>query len=148
MRRVALVGCGKAKQDRPTYARDLYTSTYFAAKRAYAETYCDRWYVLSAEYELLAPDAWVAPYDTTITDVDAERWALAVWEQLCRYGETRRVQLVVLAGADYADPLGEILERHAALKPGLLVEYPLAGKPLPEQQAWLTEQVIQQEGSA
>ncbi len=101
---LVLVGCGKAKRD-PTdpvdrhaaadhiermsgqhlrdggwywRAEDLYTSTYFQAKRAFAETVTrwqsgdpdtTPWAILSAEHALLFPWETVQPYDTTIADL-------------------------------------------------------------------------------
>ncbi|RLM89039.1 DUF6884 domain-containing protein [Haloarcula sp. Atlit-7R] len=77
--RFVLIGCGDAKTDDPAEARDLYTSSYFAVKRSYAEAAvqwartADRrantWAVLSAEHGILMPRQTVAPYDTTIEDL-------------------------------------------------------------------------------
>ncbi|AEM58778.1 hypothetical protein HISP_16345 [Haloarcula hispanica N601] len=80
--RFVLIGCGNAKTDDPAEARDLYTSSYFAVKRSYAEAAvqwartADRrantWAVLSAEHGILMPRQTVAPYDTTIEDLRGE----------------------------------------------------------------------------
>ncbi|RLM41454.1 hypothetical protein DVK00_19590 [Haloarcula sp. Atlit-47R] len=77
--RFVLIGCGDAKTDDPAEARDLYTSSYFAVKRSYAEAAvqwartADRrantWAVLSAEHGILMPRQTVAPYDATIEDL-------------------------------------------------------------------------------
>ncbi|MFC6977134.1 DUF6884 domain-containing protein [Halomicroarcula sp. GCM10025709] len=74
--RFVLIGCGDAKTDDPADARNLYTSSYFAVKRKYAEAAvqwartADRranaWGVLSAEHGVLLPRQTVDPYDTTI----------------------------------------------------------------------------------
>jgi len=103
-RTLVLVGCGKAKRDPedpvdlheatvapdeqigqawqgetgPAWdAQDLYTSTYFAAKRELAETLTrwdgdpdtTPWSILSAEHDILHPWETVKPYDTTIDDL-------------------------------------------------------------------------------
>jgi hypothetical protein len=77
--RFVLIGCGDAKADEPVEARELYTSSYFAVKRRYAEAAvqwartADRranaWAVLSAEHGILPARMETAPYDTTIDDL-------------------------------------------------------------------------------
>ncbi|WP_332843432.1 DUF6884 domain-containing protein [Haloarcula laminariae] len=77
--RFVLIGCGAAKASEPVEARDLYTSSYFAVKRQYAEAAvqwagtADRranaWAILSAEHAVLPPRLEVDPYDTTIEDL-------------------------------------------------------------------------------
>jgi hypothetical protein len=77
--RFVLVGCGAAKAPEPVEARELYTSSYFALKRQYAEAAAqwigtaDRrantWGILSAEHAILPPRLEVEPYDTTIADL-------------------------------------------------------------------------------
>ncbi len=99
---LVLVGCGKAKRDpddpvdlhaasvdpgepmsdRPDAetgpawrAADLYTSTYFSAKREFAEVVSPRssetagWAVLSAEHAVIEPWKEITPYNTTIEDL-------------------------------------------------------------------------------
>jgi Family of unknown function (DUF6884) len=53
---LVLVGCVKTKADRPQAARDLYRSPLFERRRRYAEQYAARWYILSAEHGLVAPE--------------------------------------------------------------------------------------------
>jgi len=77
--RFVLVGCGAAKAPETVEGRELYTSSYFAVKRQYAEAAvqwagtADRrantWGILSAEHAVLMPRMEVAPYDTTIDDL-------------------------------------------------------------------------------
>ena len=77
--RFVIVGCGAAKASETVEARDLYTSSYFAVKRQYAEAAvqwartADRkantWAILSAEHGVLLPRQEVDPYDTTIDDL-------------------------------------------------------------------------------
>jgi len=102
---LVLVGCGKAKRDPedpvdlheavvgpdekvrkhgpsgPAWrAEDLYTSTYFSAKREFAETVTQwasgrdgwPWSILSAEHDVLPPWKPVPPYDTTIDDLGGD----------------------------------------------------------------------------
>jgi hypothetical protein len=77
--RFVLIGCGAAEAQETVEARDLYTSSYFAVKRQYAEAAvqwagtADRransWGILSAEHAVLMPRLEVEPYDTTIDDL-------------------------------------------------------------------------------
>jgi hypothetical protein len=77
--RFVLIGCGAAKAQETVEARELYTSSYFAVKRQYAEAAvqwartADRrantWGILSAEHGVLMPRLEVGPYDTTIDDL-------------------------------------------------------------------------------
>ena len=80
--RFVLVGCGAAKASETVEARDLYTSSYFAVKRQYAEAAvqwagttdrrANSWAILSAEHAVLPPRMEVDPYDTTIDDLRGE----------------------------------------------------------------------------
>jgi len=65
--RVGIVGCGSAKREHAAPAKDLYTSSYFALKRQFAEEYCDQWYVFSAKHGLVAPDTVLDPYDASLS---------------------------------------------------------------------------------
>ena len=77
--RFVLIGCGAAKASETMEARDLYTSSYFAVKRQYAEAavqwartadrQANSWGILSAEHAVLMPRLEVEPYDTTIDDL-------------------------------------------------------------------------------
>ncbi len=66
--RVGLVGCTKSKRPMAAPARELYTpSALFRGRRAYVERTCDRWFVLSANYGLIEPDAVIEPYDQALS---------------------------------------------------------------------------------
>ncbi|HXF71491.1 MAG TPA: hypothetical protein VNO79_02645 [Actinomycetota bacterium] len=85
--RIGLVGCVKSKRARPAPARDLYTSPLFRGARRFVEWSCDRWFVLSAEHGLVAPERVLAPYERTLTTASQEerrRWVERVLEQLER----------------------------------------------------------------
>lgn len=114
--RYALVGCGASKivTAGPVPAKDLYTSTYFAKKREFAERHCDAWWVLSAKHEAILSDATIQTYDRTMDDVQVEGWARSVRVTL-HHCDAKWVgedsELVVLAGRDYVDPIRDELER-------------------------------------
>jgi len=107
-----IVGCGKQKRDHPTEARDLYTSTYFGAKRTYAEAVGDWWHILSAKHGIIPPDYVIDPYDVTVSDLTDDEWCDRVAARLPddvvdRFARVDRVE--VLAGRAYVDPIRDLL---------------------------------------
>lgn len=136
-----LVGCGSAKRDGLAAARNLYTSNYFKKKRAYAQAVGDDWRILSAKHRLFDPDRWLRPYDLSMADVeDPEHWARIVGGQLYPWLDVEfdgQVEVVVLAGRDYTDPLRPVLEEL-----NIDARYPFDDTDgIGEQLAWLTEAV-------
>jgi hypothetical protein len=113
IRRAALVGCGDAKHDGLLPARKKYRSTYFGLKRDFAETFCARWWILSAKFGLLEPDRVIDDYDVAITDddVDPAQWVENVrtalsdvmWPATTESGQELVWELYALAGSDYLE---------------------------------------------
>ena len=100
--RAALVGCGNKKEPGVRQARDLYASTYFAKKRAFAETFCDSWTICSAKYGLLSPYRRIPSYDVTDSDIHAATWLEHIDTQLSAHLRNDRVsELWVLLGTPY-----------------------------------------------
>jgi len=113
--RIALVGCGAAKQDldagETVPAKELYTSNYFALKREYAETCCDEWRILSAEHGLLDPETKIEAYDASLNpqsdsyigDYEAGVWAVETAQSISVWTSYKipYTHYVVLAGEDY-----------------------------------------------
>ena len=144
---LVVVGCGAAKRDGPTVAKDLYTSTYFQKKREFAEQRGDFWQILSAEHGLISPELEVAPYDTTISDLtdgELDQLAHEVGMDLIDWMAAHEIdgetvdEIIVLAGKSYIDPLRE----REAFAAGIdeRVSYPLQENDLGgigEQMAWL-----------
>lgn len=134
---IVLVGCGEAKADEAHAARHLYTSTYFRQKRDLAELIGDDWLILSAKHGALDPDAWVEPYDVTIDDVeDVGEWAADVRSSI-RFRSPVEVEIVLLAGRAYSEPVRE------ALPDSWDVRRPFddVDGGLFEQQAWLSDRL-------
>jgi hypothetical protein len=104
-----LVGCGAAKRDDGSHtARDLYTSTYFALKREFAETFATRWVILSAEHHVLHPVGVVEPYDTALSEFSQQElteWAINCAPRLTPLVRADDVTTVLLAGQDYGRAL-------------------------------------------
>ncbi len=128
-----LVGCGKAKLDRPAPARELYTGSLFRAARAYVEALGAPWQVLSARYGLVRPDAVVTPYEQKLwrRKDDLSAWALTAASGIIYTSGGYKVRPVFLCGADYADPIVAFLERW-----DVPTEQPLRGLELGARLAW------------
>ncbi|GEJ56608.1 DUF6884 domain-containing protein [Anaeromyxobacter diazotrophicus] len=129
---VFLVSCVSQKRSARSKARDLYISPWFVKAHGYIERTGMPWFILSAQYGLLEPDAEVEPYERTLnTMAVAQRreWARRVLEQL----EPRLAsvqQIVLLAGMRYREFL---VPRLSAV---CRVEVPLEGLGIGKQLHW------------
>ena len=133
---LVLVSCVKSKRTFSAPARSLYTSPWFCKVRDIVEASGERWFVLSALYGLVTPDAEIAPYERTLNALGVEErraWAGGVLDRLLpEMAGTKRI--VMFAGQRYREFLIEPLERQ-----GMKVEVPMAGLTLGRQLAWLSE---------
>jgi uncharacterized protein DUF6884 len=105
--RIGLVSCSSEKLDHAAPARELYCSSLFRLALRYAEQTCERVYVLSGLHYLVQLDEMIAPYDFHLGKqprARREAWGYHVaWQLAQRHPE--RGELVILAGAAYADAL-------------------------------------------
>jgi hypothetical protein len=133
-----LVSCVSMKRPVGCRARDLYVSPWFTKARAYVESRGDRWFILSAEYGLLDPDAVVDPYEKTLNEMtilERRAWSDDVLAALGpRVAGVQRV--VVLAGEGYRQFLMEGLRALCSR-----VEVPMTGLRIGEQLGWLDSQI-------
>ena len=131
---LCLVACAKTKQAEENRAENLYISPLFRKHRQFARQYCDKWYILSAEYGLLEPHQIIRPYNKTLktmSERDRKQWARAVFQDLrqrLHKGDT----VTVLAGASYRKNLMPLL-----VSEGYETRAPLAGRSLGVQMKWL-----------
>ncbi|MFD2655320.1 DUF6884 domain-containing protein [Gracilibacillus thailandensis] len=109
---LAVIGCGNAKRDEATEARDLYTSNYFGLKREYGEHFADRLVILSAEHGLVWGKRTIDPYDTTIDDVDRQALVEKVsWSLRSPFTDHSHAdEVLLLAGRDYAKIYADAIE--------------------------------------
>jgi hypothetical protein len=130
-----LLGCVKSKDTVPRPAKDLYVSELFRRRRLYAEARGLPWWIVSAEYGLVAPDEVIDPYDTLIGRRPLhERQAIArqVADRLEReLGSLRGVRLEFHAGEEYYLAINPELRRR-----GAVVVRPLEGLGFGEHLAW------------
>jgi len=132
---IGIVGCAKRKRSEPCAARDLYISPLFQQALRYAETVCDATYVASALHDLVPLDRVIAPYDRTLK-VYGKRlrmaWGDRVVEKLAGLHRSGTIRLLVLAGADYVEPI-----RAASIHRRWTVEDPLRGRSVAGRLQWL-----------
>jgi len=135
---IALVACVSKKNTRPMVARDLYISVWFKKASAYAKTISDKWYILSAKYGLVDPNAVIEPYNETLNNMPISKrrtWSLIVMQDL-RPQLNKGDHIVILAGMKYREFLVEPL-----LSAGCKFDVPMEGLRIGEQLSWLSKQV-------
>lgn len=122
MKTIVLVGCGKQKLTHAASAKDMYTSNLFKAARAYAETFGDEWYIVSASHGVTRPDPTMAPYDITLSDMSIKErfeWgkecADAIMEILAGI-EEEEWEIVSLLGLQYSGYIEYYLQDAVHLK--------------------------------
>ena len=106
--KVALISCVKSKQDGSHMAKDLYTSPLFRMNYAYAKKTCDKVFILSAKYGLLAEDDMITWYEKTLTKVkkaDRQAWADKVIARLRTETDLANDEFLILAGEVYRENL-------------------------------------------
>lgn len=140
-REIGLISCVKTKRVEPATPKNLYTSDYFEKMRAYAEKCHDEWWILSAKYGPLHPDADpVEPYDETLSGArvaQKREWAKRVAEQLDEEGLlSGDVTLVLHAGKDHYEELLPLIEDRA-----VSVKIPTEGLGIGDKQAWYKERL-------
>jgi len=136
---VGLVGCGRTKAASEQPAKDLYLGTLFKWARAYAETFCDEWVILSARHGVLLPDELVEPYEQSISSMrltEREAWGERAASYLNQSYRGLRVRYVGLAGWEYL--------RHLRLQAP--IDEPLSGKGIGERTKFLRDAVRQTQG--
>lgn len=135
---ICLVGCGKTKLSRPARAKDIYTGPLFKAAREFAEG-CDGWWILSARYGLLDPQSRIEPYNMRLPSsaLERHRWGLVAATGLTSRMAGLGYQVLVLAGADYADPICSVLRER-----GVVCKRPLEGLGIGQRLAWFKAQRI------
>jgi cytoplasmic iron level regulating protein YaaA (DUF328/UPF0246 family) len=131
---VYFISCVGKKEKQACRARELYISDWFLKARKYVEASGSHWFILSAEYGLVAPDRVIAPYDRTLNTMPiAERraWAQRVSKQI-QAAMPRLSHVVILAGERYR----EFLANHLTER-GVVVSVPMEGLGIGEQLSWL-----------
>jgi len=137
MAEIYFVSCVKRKREQAAPAEDLYTSTYFNASKAYAQSQSDYWYILSALHGLLEPGQVIEPYDLTLNDMgvrERRAWAERVVPQISEQTSPKD-KLIFLTGNRYHEYLLEPLRTR-----GNTISMPMEGLRFGEKVQWLQQQ--------
>lgn len=130
-----LVGCVSQKNTDPAPAKDLYRSELFRRRRLWAEASHRPWWIVSAEYGLVAPDEVIAPYDTRIAALpaaDRAKLGRGVADRLeSEIGPLQGKVFELHAGDEYFLAVAPELRRR-----GAAVGRPLEGLRIGEQLGW------------
>lgn len=135
---VYLVSCVGKKRTQPSAAKSLYISEWFLKARRYVEATGCPWFILSAEYGLVAPDQAIPPYERTLNTMSVRErraWARRVEAQM-NASLPRSERIVILAGQRYREFLMAYLIGRVSH-----VEVPLEGLRIGEQLSWLSNAV-------
>lgn len=132
---LVLIGCAKSTSAQPARAAELFTGALFTGRRAFAQASGLPWYILSAQYGVLAPGDVIGPYDLCLADQPRayrQAWGEFVCAQLAvLYGDPSGRTIEVHADAAYTDPLRLPLEKR-----GARLATPTGHLGLGQQQAW------------
>lgn len=131
---LCLVSCVAGKLPHRAPGKELYTSAWFQKARGLVEARGWPWFILSAKYGLVAPEAVIAPYEKTLHTMGASErrdWAGGCLQALRPH--LAGVKCVVfLAGMKYREYLASELSGL-----GVDVRVPMEGLPIGKQLAWL-----------
>lgn len=141
---IGLIQCSKQKLEMTCAAREMYSaSQLFKKSLAYAERRCSQIYVLSAFHGLVELDQVIGPYNLRLSEREAVGWAQRIAQRLAeRHG--RNPGYLILAGADYAEPLTRALRtqdgyRNGRWRGAVDIVLPLAGMTIGARLHYLNE---------
>lgn len=105
MAKILLISCVSKKLPHGAKARDLYVSDLFKKSLKYAQSLNpDKIFILSANYELVALDKEIEPYNQTLNEMNAEErreWAARVIGLLREVSNLDEDEFIFLAGVKY-----------------------------------------------
>ena len=106
---IIFIGCVKKKENYPTYAQDLYKSTYFKYCLSYAKKLNPtKIYILSAYYGVLELTDIIAPYEKTLNNMnikERKEWSKKVLKQLLDKKIDFEDETLFLCGKKYREYL-------------------------------------------
>lgn len=134
--KIALVSCVSKKHLGTHPAEDLYCSNWFEKAKKHVKENYSHWYILSAKYGLLLPEAIVESYDTYLPETSLEyrrQWAHDVFNSIKRVNSIT-TEINIFAGVTYRKYLVPLLETA-----GYKVNIPLSGLGIGQQLRWFIE---------
>jgi hypothetical protein len=113
-KKVGLISCSKLKLDVRCEASILYSkSNLFKKASNYAEKNYDKWYILSAKYNLIKPDEMIDTYDLSLNNMNKRErmdWASTTFNMILMEIDSR-TQVYFHCGEVYREYLIELLEK-------------------------------------
>ncbi len=131
---LCLVSCVKTKLRERAPAKELYVSPWFRKARAVVEGEGWRWFILSAKYGLVDPDAVIEPYEKTLNAMGRDKrieWSREVMSALDP-SLAGVDSIVIFAGEPYRECLTPKLHER-----GITVHVPMEGLRSGKQLRWL-----------
>ena len=130
---LVIIPCGAGKvwdsdsSRGPCRAKEAYTGSPFKVNRKYAETFAERWVILSAKFGYIDP-VFVIPgdYNVTFKDLRTQPVSLGVLkEQVRTMGLDQYYRVIGLGGVEYRDRI------KSSYSPcGIKVQFPFADRGL------------------
>jgi hypothetical protein len=131
---VFLVSCVSRKKNVPLAAKELYDSAWFQKARMYVESTGSPWFILSAKYGVVDPEAVIEPYDETLNTMSVHQrreWSKKVLSELRKHLQSTD-KVIIFAGIKYREFLLRELRSLCSS-----VEVPMEGLRIGEQLSWL-----------
>lgn len=123
--KIALISCSKQKQNHLCMACEMYApSSLFSKQFEYAKSSCDKVFILSAKYGLIAEDTIIEPYDVTLNDFSASEksaWAVKVILELKQKTDIQNDTFYFFAGKNYYSGLIQNLPNYRLPLHGLAI---------------------------
>src|SRR6266567_8790715 len=116
---LVIVPCGQGKiwdkypEAGPTAARDAYTGAPFKVNREFAQTFAERWVVLSAKYGFISPESVIpGPYEVTFKRKLTGPIPVSTLAEQVRDQSLGQFELVIgLGGKEYVSAIREAFAR-------------------------------------
>lgn len=107
---IVFIGCGKKKNNKRCFAKEMYLGNYFTTCLDYAKTLTseDNIYILSAKYGVLSLDSIIEPYNVTLNDFNQQQnevWKNMVVNQLKELKISSEESVTMLCGKNYYNNL-------------------------------------------
>lgn len=117
MKTLIIVPCGKSKvwDKNPELefvkASEAYTSTFFRLNREYAETFGDRWIILSAKYGFINPETMIENYDVSFNNQRSNPISTKILKEQIKNLELSSFNRIIgLGGKEYRTKILEAFE--------------------------------------
>jgi cytoplasmic iron level regulating protein YaaA (DUF328/UPF0246 family) len=110
--KIALISCSKNKKEHVCTAEEMYSKSDLFNKASHyvKNSDFDMWFILSAKYGLLRPEAIIEPYDLTLNDMKKDQlitWSKRVFNYIIQYPVT---DVTFFTGENYRKYLIPFLE--------------------------------------